>query len=81
MTRCKNGRKHVIVQEYLKKNGTDVSSHERACPRPQDTRQEEGFICCVCGEEYGLDEIHQIEIKDQIKNICKGCADIVHGLL
>jgi hypothetical protein len=77
----KDDRKHVIVQEYMKKNGTDVSRYERSCPRPKDRYQEKGFICCLCSEEHGLDEIHQFEIKGETKNICKGCADIVHGLV
>ena len=40
----------------------------------------ESLICCVCGEKYETDKIHQINIKGETKNICYGCADIVHGL-
>ena len=32
MTKCKDGRKHIIVKEYKKKDGTDVHTHERGCP-------------------------------------------------
>lgn len=36
--------------------------------------------CCVCGEEHGLDEIENIEIKGKEKTICKGCAAEIKGL-
>lgn len=79
MTKCKDGRKHVIVNEYEKKDSTEVARHERSCPTPQtDT---ELFVCCVCGEEHGLGETHDFEVKGQQKQICKGCADTVHGLV
>jgi hypothetical protein len=38
-------------------------------------------ICCVCGEEHGLEDLHNIQVKGKGKKICKGCADIIHGLL
>ena len=37
-------------------------------------------VCCVCGEEHGLDDIDHIEIKGIPKNICKGCATAIKGL-
>jgi hypothetical protein len=81
MVECKDGRQRVVVQEHTKKSGTEVKSYIRSCPDIKDTAHEKGFICCVCGEEFGLDDIHQFEIKGQAKNICQGCADIVHGLM
>ena len=81
MTKCKDGRKHIIVKEYKKKDGTEVSSHERSCPTRESNTTDNLYICCVCGEEHGFDDIHEIEIKGEIKNICRGCADTVHGLV
>ena len=81
MVKCKDGRKHIIVKEYEKKNGTEVSSHERGCPTRESNNAEDLYLCCVCGEEHGFDDIHEIEIKGEIKNICKECADTVHGLV
>jgi len=37
-------------------------------------------VCCVCGEEHGLDEIEHVEIKGKTKKICKGCAAEIKGL-
>ena len=79
MTKCKDGKKHVIVKEYEKEDGTKVSRHERSCPTP--TSDAEFFVCCVCGEEYGLDDTHEFEVKGQTKQICKECATTVHGLV
>ena len=81
MTKCKDGRKHVIVKEYEKEDGTKISRHERSCPTPKSDVDVEFFICCVCGEEYGLDDTHEFEVKGHPKQICKECADTVHGLL
>lgn len=36
-------------------------------------------ICCVCGEEHGLDDIKHIEIKKDTKKICKGCVAAIKG--
>jgi len=36
-------------------------------------------VCCVCGEEHGLDDINHIEIKGNTKKICKGCAAAIKG--
>jgi len=41
----------------------------------------EHYLCCVCGEEHGLDDIHSVEVKGKPKNICKECVDTVHGLI
>ena len=38
-------------------------------------------VCCVCGEEHGLGDLHDIKIKKKMKKICKECVDIVHGLV
>ncbi len=81
MVKCKDGRKHVIVKEYEKKDGTEISSHERSCPTRGSSNENDMYLCCVCGEEHGFDDIHEIEIKGDIKRICKECADTVHGLL
>jgi len=81
MTKCKDGRKHIIVKEYKKKDGTDVHTHERGCPTRESNTEEDLYLCCVCGEEHGFDDIHEVEIKGELKNICKGCADTVHGLV
>ena len=81
MTKCKDGRKHIIVKDYKRKNGTEISSHERACPTRESNKKAGLYHCCVCGEEHSFDDIHEIEIKGETKNICKECADTVHGLV
>jgi len=37
-------------------------------------------VCCVCGEEHGLDDIEHIETKKGIKKICKECVTAIKGL-
>lgn len=37
--------------------------------------------CCVCGEEHRLDEIEHIEIKEETRKICKGCAAAIKGII
>ncbi|PNX53751.1 MAG: hypothetical protein BV458_02725 [Thermoplasmata archaeon M9B2D] len=81
MTKCKDGKKHIIVKEYKRKDGTEVANHERSCPTHESNTAEELYLCCVCGEEHSFDDIHHIEIKGETKNICRGCADTVHGLV
>ena len=41
---------------------------------------QEKYVCIVCGEEHGLDDIHHIKIKGKTKKICKGCASAIKGL-
>ena len=36
-------------------------------------------VCCVCGEEHGLDDINHVEIKGKEKKICKQCATAIKG--
>jgi hypothetical protein len=38
-------------------------------------------VCCVCGEEHGLGDLHDIQLKKENKKICKECVDIIHGLV
>jgi hypothetical protein len=44
-------------------------------------KDEKYSVCCVCGEEHGLGDLHDVVVKRQTKKICKGCADIIHGLV
>jgi len=81
MTTCKDGRKHVIVSGYQTKAGTTISKYERGCPQSGDKSSNNENICCVCGKEYGNDDIHTITIKGQPKSICNECADTIHGLM
>jgi len=37
-------------------------------------------VCCICGEEHGLDEIEHIETKGKERKICKECATAIKGL-
>lgn len=37
-------------------------------------------ICCVCGEEHGLDSIEHVETKKGSKKICKECVAAIKGL-
>ncbi len=47
------------------------------CRRKDDGK----YVCSICGEEHGLDNIHQLEIKGQSKDICKECATTIKGLV
>lgn len=80
MTKCKDGRKHVIVEEYKRKDGTKVKTHERSCPNIESSK-EGYFLCCLCGEEFELDDLHDVEVKGEAKQICDECATTVHGLV
>jgi hypothetical protein len=80
MKKCKDGRKHIIVKDYRKKDGTKVRSHERSCPI-RDSSNESLNLCCLCGEEFGLDDLHDVEVKSDTKKICDECLDTVHGLV
>jgi hypothetical protein len=81
MTKCIDGRKHVIVSAYKKKTGTNVSRYERSCPSKSSNASEDRFICCLCGEEHGLGDLHDVQIKNETKTICNECVDIIHGLM
>jgi hypothetical protein len=80
MKKCKDGRKHIIVTKYKRKDGTKIKAHERSCPN-RGSPDEDWHLCCVCGEEFGLDDLHDVNVKGQTKQICKECADTVHGLV
>lgn len=79
MVKCKDGRKHVVVREYQRKDEEKVSRYERSCPssKPSD----DWYYCCVCGEECGGDTLHEIDIKGDTKKICDECVDTIHGLM
>ncbi len=80
MKKCKDGRKHIIVEEYTRKDGAKVRSHERSCPI-RGSPNETWNLCCVCGEEFGLGDLHDVEVKGETKQICDECVDTVHGLV
>jgi hypothetical protein len=81
MTRCKDGRKHVIVSGYQKKTGMKMSSYERSCPTSTSKPHDDQYICCVCGEECSNTDTRNIEVKGETKTICNECVDTVHGLM
>ena len=39
------------------------------------------YVCAVCGEEHGLDDVHHVDIKGQPKVICNECATAIKGLI
>jgi len=43
--------------------------------------EEDCIVCFCCGEEHGLGDIHEVEIKGETKKICKGCATAIKGLI
>ena len=41
---------------------------------------EEPCYCCdVCGEEHGLEDLKDYEIKGKTRKICKGCVAAIKG--
>jgi hypothetical protein len=81
MTKCKDGRKHVIVSKYKKKDGAEISRYERSCPSGKSNPSNEKDICCVCGEECDIEDLHEVDIRSEIKKICDECVDTIHGLM
>jgi hypothetical protein len=81
MVKCKDGRKHVVVSEYQKKAGTNVSRYERNCPSSRFKPNDGDYFCCICGEECYDDNINNLNIKGETKSICKECVDTIHGLM
>jgi hypothetical protein len=81
MTKCIERRKDVVVKEYENDDETKVSLHERNCLTSKADVDKEFFACCVCGEDFGLDDTHEFQVKGQTKQICKECVDTVHGLV
>ena len=45
-----------------------------------DKIMEKCYVCCCCGEENGLDNLHNVKIKGENKKICKGCVTAIKGL-
>jgi hypothetical protein len=80
ISKCKDGRKHIIVNKYKKKDGTTVKSHERSCPSTTSLK-EEYFLCCLCGEEIQLDDRQDVQVKGETRQICNECVDTIHGLV
>jgi hypothetical protein len=81
MTKCKDGRKHVIVSKYQKKDGTEISRYERSCPAGKSNPSNDQDICCVCGEECNIDDPHEVDILSETKKISNECVDTIHDLL
>lgn len=81
MIKCKDEKNHLIVKEYKNENVIEISKNEQICPTQKASNKKNMYLCCVCGEEHGLDHVHKIKVKGKTKNICKECADTVHGLI
>ncbi|MBE3136918.1 MAG: hypothetical protein IMZ43_05955 [Thermoplasmata archaeon] len=79
MVKCKDGRKHVIVKEYHRKDGGRVARYERSCPSAKSS--DNLYYCCVCGDECDDDSLHEIDIRGEAKKICNECVDTIHGLM
>jgi hypothetical protein len=47
----------------------------------KNEKEEPRGICCICGEEHGLGDLRHIVVKKRGNKICRGCADIIHGLV
>ena len=43
--------------------------------------EDSSHVCLVCGEEHGLDDIHEMEINGETKKICKGCVAAIKGII
>jgi hypothetical protein len=81
MVKCRDGKKHVMVRGYQKRTGQVISKHERSCPTKKPEATNEEYICCVCGEAHSSEDMYEIPVKGEIKTICNGCADTIHGLI
>jgi len=81
MEKCKDGRKHVIVSKYQKKDETEISRYEQSCPTGRSNPSNDQDICCVCGEECNIEDLREVDIRSETKKICNECVDIIHGLL
>jgi hypothetical protein len=79
MAGCKDKRKYIHVKGYKRGDGIKVKGHERSCPTTNHQSSDNVYLCCVCGEEHGLGDLHDVEIKGEIKKVCDGCADTIHG--
>ncbi len=41
----------------------------------------ETCTCCVCESNFEKEDVKHIEIKGKVKDICKGCATAIKGLV
>jgi hypothetical protein len=80
MASCKDGRKYIHVKGYEREDGIKIKGYERSCPTANAHSSDDVYICCVCGEEHGLGDLHDVKIIGEIKKVCDGCADTIHGL-
>ena len=80
MNKSNNGRMHIVVKEYVQKDGSNVAIHGQGCSTKESSTSEGLYICHVCGKKYKYEDIHKIEINGKIKNICKNCAETFHVL-
>jgi hypothetical protein len=76
MARWKDGRKYIHVKGYERQDEVKVKGYERSCPTTNVQSSDDVYICCLCGEEHGLGDLHDV-IR---KKVCDGCADTIHGL-
>jgi hypothetical protein len=81
MTKCKDGKKHVIVSSYKKKDGTEISRYEQSCPDDKVNLSNDQDFCCLCGQVYDIENLRKLDIKSETKKICNECVDTIHGLL
>ncbi len=80
MVKCKDGRKHVIVGRYEKKDGKQISRYERSCPTSKSDK--DLYYCCICGNDFDdEDTLREVNIKGETKTICNECVDTIHGLM
>lgn len=81
MVKNKNKRKPVTLKKHQKKARRNISRYKGNNPSTDVKTGDDCYICCVCSEEHGLGDLHDIQIKNETKTICKGCVDIIHGLI
>jgi len=39
------------------------------------------YVCCCCGEDHGLDDIKEVQLKGKTKKICTECVTAIKGLV
>ncbi len=81
IAKCKDGKKYISVRSYERGDEVKVKRHKRSCSYQKSHTSKDISICCLCEEKHSLGNLHDVEINGEIKKVCEGCADTIHGLI